>query len=123
MNSRKLSVITGLALVASMMIGSQVAASGPQAISDSQLKALTTTVGGAKAIPGARTVAHWHGSTLDPSNGVTYGYNMVGANPNTCSGSACDVTVEADITPIIVKVEPTTATMSLPPRWPPRSSR
>ena len=29
---------------------------------------------------------------------------MVGANPNTCSGSACDVTIQADITPIIVNV-------------------
>ena len=42
------------------------------------------------------------GQTTDPSNGVTYGYNMVGADPNNCSGSACSVTVEADITPIIV---------------------
>ena len=32
---------------------------------------------------------HWHGSTTDPNNGVTYGYNMVGADPNNCSGSAC----------------------------------
>jgi hypothetical protein len=104
MNSRKLSVITGLALVASMLIGAPVAATGPQSISDSQLGAHSVTIGGAKAIAGARTVAHWHGSTLDPDNGVTYGYNMVGANPNTCSGSACDVTVEADITPIIVNV-------------------
>jgi hypothetical protein len=49
-------------------------------------------------------VAHWFGQTLDPNNGVTYGYNMVGADPNNCSGAACDVTIEADITPIIVNV-------------------
>ena len=29
---------------------------------------------------------------------------MVGADPNNCSGSACDVSVEADITPLIVTV-------------------
>src|SRR5262249_30829808 len=41
----------------------------------------------------------------DPNNGVNYGYNMVGADPNSCAGSACDVTVEADITPIVVTVD------------------
>lgn len=84
------------------------AASGPtvqpQLISDAQLQALTTTMGGASVLPTTRTVAHWWGSTLDPSDGVTYGYNMVGADPNNCSGSDCSVTVEADITPIIVNV-------------------
>jgi hypothetical protein len=55
--------------------------------------------------PTTRTIPHWWGSTLDPNNGVTYGYNMVGANPNTCSGTACNVTVEADITPLIVNID------------------
>jgi len=73
-------------------------------IDDSKLKALTTTIGGADVLPTTRTVAHWWGSTLDPSNGVTYGYNMVGANPNNCSGSDCSVTIEVDITPINVNV-------------------
>jgi hypothetical protein len=76
----------------------------PQLISDASLKAMYTTIGGAAVLPTTRTVAHWWGSTLDPSNGVTYGYNMVGADPNTCTGSACDVTVQADITPINVVV-------------------
>ena len=80
------------------------AAGGPQTIDDSQLQALTTTMGGAKPQPSTRTIAHWWGSTLNPSNGVTYGYNMVGADPNTCSGSACDVTIPVDITPLNVNV-------------------
>ena len=88
------------------------AASGPavqpQPISDAQLQAMTTTMGGASVLPSTRTVAHWWGSTLDPNNGVTYGYNMVGADPNNCAGSGCSVTVEADITPIIVNVGGTT---------------
>jgi hypothetical protein len=83
---------------------SDATAAEPQLIDDSQLQASSTTIGGADVLPTTRTVAHWWGSTLDPHNGVTYGYNMVGADPNSCSGSACDVTVEADITPLIVTV-------------------
>jgi hypothetical protein len=76
----------------------------PLPISDAQLQATTTTMGGASVLPTTRTVAHWWGSSLDPSNGVTYGYNMVGADPNTCTGSECSVTIQADITPIVVNV-------------------
>src|SRR6478672_9083619 len=76
----------------------------PQVISDDSLKALTATEGGAQVLPTSRTVAHWWGSALDPNNGVTYGFNMVGADPNNCSGAACDVTVQADITPIVVNI-------------------
>jgi len=77
----------------------------PTPISDSSLKAETATSAGATVLPTTRTVAHWFGQTTDPNNGVTYGYNMVGADPNSCSGSACDVTVQADITPLIVNVD------------------
>lgn len=76
-----------------------------QVIDDSQLQALSTTVGGADVLPTTRTVAHWYGQTLDPNNGITYGYNMVGADPNNCSGSACSVTIEADITPVVVNID------------------
>ena len=84
---------------------SAAAAAEPQVISDDALKAKSTTIGGASVLPTTRTVPHWFGKTLDPNNGITYGYNMVGADPNNCSGLACDVTVEVDITPIIVNVE------------------
>src|SRR5690349_951327 len=69
------------------------ASSEPQLIGDADLKAQSITLGGAKVLPTTRTVAHWFGQTKDPSNGVTYGYNMVGANPHTCSGAACDVSI------------------------------
>ena len=62
---------------------------GPAVLDDSKLHATTTILGGATILPTTRTVAHWFGQTLDPNNGVTYGYNMVGADPNTCTGSAC----------------------------------
>jgi hypothetical protein len=81
------------------------AQSQPRLIDDSQMKALSTTIGGASVLPTARTVQHWFGSTLDPHNGVTYGYNMVGSDPNTCTGSACSATVTADIIPLNVVVE------------------
>jgi len=80
------------------------ASAKPQQISDADLHASTTTIGGASVLPTTRTVVHWYGQTLNPDDGVTYGYNMVGSNPNTCSGSACDVTVQTDITPIVVNV-------------------
>jgi hypothetical protein len=84
---------------------SAAAAAEPQVISDDALKAKSTTIGGASVLPTTRTVPHWFGQTLDPNNGITYGYNMVGADPYNCSGAACDVTVEVDITPIIVNVQ------------------
>src|SRR5438552_5434227 len=84
--------------------GSSTPAAEPQVISDDALQALTTTIGGAPVLPTTRTVTHWFGSTLDPNNGVTYGYNMVGADPSNCSGAACDVTVTVDIVPIKVVV-------------------
>jgi hypothetical protein len=97
--------VTAILSLPSNATGSSTAAAQPQAIDDSQLQALFTTVEGAQALPTTRTVAHWFGSTLDPHNGVTYGYNMVGADPNSCSGNNCDVTIEADITPIIVNID------------------
>ena len=110
MTYRKLGLLLGIVVVIAAVVSSAASAGSrpakvePQLIGDGQLKALTTTMGGADVLPTTRTVPHWWGSTLDPSNGVTYGYNMVGSNPNTCSGSACSVTVETDITPLIVNV-------------------
>jgi len=77
----------------------------PQLIDDASLKASTTVQGGASVLPTTRTVAHWYGTAANPDDGVTYGYNMVGADPNNCSGSACDTTVQADITPLVVNID------------------
>lgn len=91
--------ITGLAGVAivSMLTAALVVYTGsahasspsPQVVDDATLKPSDATIGGATVLPTTRTVAHWFGQTTDPNNGVTYGYNMVGADPNNCSGSAC----------------------------------
>jgi hypothetical protein len=61
-------------------------------------------MGGANPLPTTRTVAHWWGSSVNPDNGVTYGYNMVGADPNACTGSSCSATIQTDVTPIVVRV-------------------
>jgi hypothetical protein len=101
-------LIAAGAVTAMLSLPSSATGTGPftaPVIDDSQLKALTTTVDGAQTLPTTRTVAHWFGSTLDPNNGVIYGYNMVGADPNNCSGSDCSTTIEADITPLIVNID------------------
>ena len=38
-----------------------------------------TTSNPQAVLPTTQTVPHWWGSTTNPQNGVTYGYNMVGA--------------------------------------------
>ena len=109
MAKRKLALLLGvLAATAAIVAASATASSSstePQLISDSQLQAMTTTMGGADVLPTTRTVAHWFGTATNPTNGVTYGYNMVGSDPNNCSGSACTTVIQADITPIIVKFD------------------
>jgi hypothetical protein len=115
--SRKLAglLVLAIAIVGLFAVTGATAGSGgtgisgsptvtPITLDDSQLKAKDATTGGAKVLPTDRTVAHWNGSTTDPNNGVTYSYNMVGADPNNCSGSGCSTTVQADITPLIVNV-------------------
>jgi hypothetical protein len=108
MHYRKLAL--PLIVVAAVVAFAASAASGssaksqPQQIDDSSLKALTTTEGGATVLPTTKTVPHWFGQTVNPDDGVTYGYNMVGADPNNCSGTACSTTIQADITPINVNV-------------------
>jgi len=57
-----------------------------------------TTAGGARPLATTKTIPHWHGSYTDPTNGVTYGYNMVGADPKLNSTT----TVPTDIIPVNV---------------------
>ncbi|HEU5215665.1 MAG TPA: hypothetical protein VFU30_09005, partial [Gaiellaceae bacterium] len=80
--------------------------SQPQPIDAQSFSPTTTTIGGgANVLPTTRTVAHWWGSATNPQDGITYGYGMVGADPYTCSGSDCSVTIQADITPLIVNFD------------------
>ena len=90
---------TSLLVALALPIGAASGSSIP-VISDSSLTPTFTTVGGASPLATSLTVDHFWSSSLNPVNGVTYGYNMVGANPSTCSGAACSTTINVDITPI-----------------------
>ena len=110
MRHRKLGLLLGLAVIAFAVVSTASAAtsgggSSIQVISDSQLQANSTTLGGSQVLPTDRTIPHWYGTTTDPHNGVTYGYSMVGSDPNTCSGTACSTTIQTDITPVIVNID------------------
>ena len=87
------------ALIASLSAAPVSADSNPTVDNDSTQPS-TTTFGGANPQPTTNTIPHWFGQTLDPHNGVTYGYNMVGANPS----SQTSTTIQVDITPVNVIV-------------------
>jgi hypothetical protein len=92
-------------ITAGFLVFRHAAAASPavQVVDPSSLHATTTTIGGgADVLPTTRTIPHWHGTAVNPNDGITYGFNMVGADPNNCSGADCSTTIEADITPIIV---------------------
>jgi hypothetical protein len=109
MRCRKLGLLLGLALVVVAVVGTATAASGATSkfpgIKDSQLQALSMTTAGARVLSTTRTLEHWHGTAVNPDDGSTYGYNMVGADPFTCSGSGCDATIPTDIIPLDVVVD------------------
>jgi hypothetical protein len=81
-------------------VGASASTSNFPVVDDSGMTAQTTTTGGASPLATDRTVQHWFGQTLDPNNGVTYGYNMVGVDPATESAA----TVQVDVIPLIVNV-------------------
>ena len=69
-------------------------------IDDSQLQAQTITVGGAAPLATSDTIPHFSGTSLNPNNGVAYGWNMAGGAPS--QGKA--TTIQVDITPVVVHV-------------------
>jgi len=83
------------ALVAASVTAGAAGSPAPIVVDDSTAPS-SITIGGAPVLNTTRTVQHWFGQTLDPHNGVTYGYNMVGVDPAT-NGSA---TIPVDIIPL-----------------------
>lgn len=55
-----------------------------------------TEMGGATPLATDKTIPHWHGQFTDPTNGATYGYNMVGTDP----ANGGSTTVPTDIVPV-----------------------
>jgi hypothetical protein len=92
---RKLIVLLAAiaAVAAAVLIGGASASSGVLVVKDSSITASTTTIGGASVLPTTKTVEHWHGTALNPDDGITYGFNMVGKDPslNETSDIATDI--------------------------------
>src|SRR5262249_13965843 len=83
--------------------GSTGSAPDIQVFQDAGMMAKSATVGGADVLPTTRTVPHWHGQAVNGHDGVTYGYNMVGADPSSCA-QACTTHITTDVYPINVVV-------------------
>src|SRR5713226_472113 len=102
---RRLAATAGAAAVLPFLAtaaNSSAGAGGPAPIvvPDSAVTPTTLALGGAKVLPTTRTVAHWHGSATNPVDGVTYGFNMVGADPS----ANLSTTITTDIIPVNVVV-------------------
>ena len=87
------------ALLASIAVAAD---DDPADIPDEGIDATITGAdfGGAAPLATSRTVRHWSSETTNGVNGVTYQYNMVGADPST-DGSAV---IGVDIIPVDVTV-------------------
>jgi hypothetical protein len=100
--ARRMTMLAGVTLALPFLVSTASAGTtpAPLTVPDSAIHASTITVGGAKVLPTTRTVAHWFGTALNPDNGVTYGFNMVGADPSLEQST----TITADIVPVNVVV-------------------
>jgi hypothetical protein len=101
--ARRLTVAAGVTIALPFLVSTASAGTtpAPLTVPDSAINASTITVGGASPLSTTRTVAHWFGTALNPGNGVTYGFNMVGADPSLETST----TITADIVPVNVVVE------------------
>jgi hypothetical protein len=100
--ARKLTALAGITLALPFLASTASASTAPAPITvpDSAIHASTVTVGGANPLSTSRTVPHWFGTAVNPSNGITYGFNMVGADP----ALETSTTITADIVPLNVVI-------------------
>ena len=102
--ARSLATIIVATFLLTIALGSAPLAAGDPfdstlLVGDAGTAAKFTTMGGATPLATDRTIPSWHSQFTDPTNGVTYGYNMVGtADPR--SGTAGTTTVPVDIIPL-----------------------
>ena len=95
------------AAAAAALTATAVGAPAVAATSGSKLPVLDpagaqfTTLNGANPVSSTKTVPTWHGQFTDPTNGLTYGYNMVGVDPAS-NGSA---SVPVDIIPLNISFQ------------------
>jgi hypothetical protein len=103
-STRTLVVLLGVAAVVAAIAspaGARNAALNVPVVSDAALQPSDTTIGGAPVLPTTRTVEHWFGTSLNPDDGVTYGFNMVGKDPSLEETSS----IPTDVIPINVVVD------------------
>ncbi|HYS39373.1 MAG TPA: hypothetical protein VEO01_27465, partial [Pseudonocardiaceae bacterium] len=100
--ARRLAVLAGLTLTLPLVASTAGAGTTPAPITvpDSAIHASTITISGAKPLPTTKTLTHWFGTALNPDDGVTYGFNMVGADPSLQQST----TITVDITPVNVVI-------------------
>ena len=95
--ARRLGAIAGVAVTMPFLATAANAstqntkAQTPIIVDDSSITPSTIEFGGATVLPTTRTVAHWHGTALNPTDGVTYGFNMVGADPSLATTTTISV--------------------------------
>ena len=101
--ARRLTALAGLTLALPFLASTASGGTAPAPITvpDSAIHASSITIGGAKPLPTTKTVTHWFGTALNPDNGVTYGFNMVGADPSLQQST----TITVDITPVNVVID------------------
>jgi hypothetical protein len=98
--TRILGLTTGAILTLPLLAlpASAATSSAPMPISDSDLQAMSTTVGGAKPQPSTSTVTHFFSTAFNPLDSTTFGFNMVGQDPALQQST----TITVDITPLNV---------------------
>jgi hypothetical protein len=100
--ARRVAVLGGLSLILSLLAGAASAGTdtAPIAEPDSAIHVSTATIGGARMLPTTKTIAHWFGTARDPGNGITYGFNMVGADPALEQST----TITVDVVPVNIVI-------------------
>jgi hypothetical protein len=90
-----------IAMAAVVLTSAAAAAEdSPTPVDDSTLNPTSERFHKEASHPGDRTVRHWSGQTVNPVDGLTYSYDMVGADPST--GRAA--TIGVDIIPLDLNV-------------------
>ena len=90
------------AISAVLLTSAGVAAgSSEPPVDESSIQPTTASFGGASPLATTRTVQHWSGQTVNGVDGVTYRYNLVGADP----GSETSATIGVDIIPLDVTID------------------
>ena len=99
LGSLALAVVTVVVSIAAATASATTNASSPgtlPTVDDASIQARFTSIGGADPLATDQTIPHWFSTYVDPNNGLTYGYNMVGVDPAS-NGSS---TIPVDIIPL-----------------------